>query len=120
MKKILPLLLLGLASVTDAQTSTVSAKLDYVPPTKNTDGSAIVGSLTYNIYQGAKGAVKTKVSSTAGSTVTISNVAPGTCFEVSALNGTIEGPHTNEACLPFSPGSPSSLTVTVVITLTTP
>lgn len=117
MKKFLFLALMPVFAL--AQTS-VTARLNWTAPTVHTDNSPISGALTYNVYQGAKGATKPKVSSAIVGVSTQLTAAPGACFQVSAVEGNIESSLSSEACLPLPPNAPSGVTVTVVVTVTTP
>lgn len=117
MKMILALATASAFVVALAQTPPVrEAKLSWSPVTTATDNSLITG-VTYNIYQGAKGATKAKIKSGVTAVIfTASALPPGeTCFNVSAqtaANG--EGGVSSEACksLPFSaPNEPATLTV---------
>lgn len=95
-----------------AQTATVTIK----PPTTNTDGSAITGAITYNIYQGPKAGPFTKtVAGTATTVNTIASLTAGTCFEASAIVGGTESGPSAITCLlqPNSPGITVTLNVTI-------
>lgn len=94
-----------------------TAVLTWTPPTAYTDGSPIVGALTYNVYQGLQGAPKVKVGSPATTaTATIStglNNGATYCWTVTATQGTNESAPSNEACKTFPlvpPAAPTGLT----------
>lgn len=100
-----------------------TATLTWVPPTTNTDGSPITGTLTYNIYEGQGASVSTcTVGSTpsqtglSGTTVTISTgLQDGTtaCFAVTAVEGGVESAKSNTATKTFPPATPLAPTLTV-------
>lgn len=93
------------------------AVLAWTAPVSNTDGSAIAGAVTYNIYQGLTGSLVRVQSAVTASSVTITTgLTPGTsqCFAVTAVVGGIEGAQSNAACkaIPFPiPNAPTNLTV---------
>lgn len=113
-----------------AQTTTMGATLKFGVPTTRTDGSPIVGPLTYYAVYGAKGSAasaKTRFATPVkpDGSVVIPGMAPGTCFQVitselQPVNVPIESAPTNEACLPFPPNGATNLTVTVSIQITSP
>lgn len=117
MKKLLVLLL---ALPAFAQTiSPYSASLSWTAPTANTDGSAITGSLTYNIYQGASGAlgatpVQTGITTTSATITAGLSAGATVCFAVTAVEGGVESAQSAQACKTFPkpvPVSPTGLTV---------
>lgn len=118
MKIALALFAICIAGIASAQTSTLNTTLNFKAPTTHTDGSAITGALTYNIYQGAKGATKPKVTTFTTTTGTVANVAPGACFQVTAVEAGVESALSQEACILAAPGVPTNVTVTVQITIT--
>ena len=103
MKKISLLLAALLLSVSAYAANT--AVLTWTGPTTYTDGTPIVGTLSYNIYQGVQGQPKVKVGSPATTaTVTIStglNNATTYCWTVTAVLATLESAQSNEACKTF-------------------
>ena len=107
------------AGPTVSQTVHVS----FTPPTTTTDGSAISGALTYNVY-GATSATGTWAKVDSGATASpVSFTAPAgdTCFAVTAVeqdNGSpVESAPSPATCLTI-PGAPTGVTVTVSITIT--
>jgi len=118
MKRLLPLSLAFLASLAQAQTATLS----WTAPTTFTNGSAISGTITYNLYAGVQGSTLAKIQSaitTATTTVTGSTSLPaGTtvCFAVTAVVAGVESAQSAQACaavpLP-TPGVPTQITVVV-------
>lgn len=105
-------LLAGPAAAQAANTATIT----FTAPTALADGSAIpVGSvLSYNVYQGEKGAAKTKVatiSASPGSVTTGLSTGKAYCFQLSAVLNGLEGAQSNEACKSFVP--PGIFTITV-------
>jgi hypothetical protein len=108
------LMLMGAAS---AQGAGNTAALAWTAPTVNTDGSALTGALTYNIYQGAKGAEVKSVSGVTTTTYTVSSgLTDGStvCWYVTAVEGGQESASSAEVCKTFPPAipqAPASLTV---------
>jgi hypothetical protein len=106
-----------LATAAYAQTAR-QAVISFAAPTKYTDGSSIPASvaISYNVYQGAKGAVKPKVATiTATSTTINTGLAAGeTCWQVSSVANGVESALSNEACksFPFPATDPVTITVT--------
>jgi hypothetical protein len=100
--------------------SAATASLSWTPPTANVDGSAITGTITYNVYQGVQGATPAKVQSaltTASATVT-AGLTPGTtqCFTVTAVVNGVESAQSNSGCAAVSyptPGAPTQITVVI-------
>jgi hypothetical protein len=81
-----------------------------------TVGAPIVGTPSYNVYQGAQGATKSKVGSASAVTYTATGLTQGTtvCWQVSAVLAGQESALSNEACKTFpllAPGAPTSLKV---------
>jgi hypothetical protein len=111
MKKLL--LILALPIVANAQAAN-TAVLTWTAPTTYTDGTPIVGTLGYNVYQGAQGSTtKTKVGAATSTTFTVSSgLASGStvCFQVSTTQGTQESALSNEACKTFPPPTPQAPT----------
>lgn len=90
--------------------------INFTPSTQNTDGTAIDGPVTYNLYQGIKGAAKTKVGTVAATGTTINTgLANGVeyCWEVTAVARGNESARSNEACKSFPFGTPAAVTITV-------
>ncbi len=110
--KLLALLLLS--SVASAG----QAVLTITPPTLNTDGSTIIGQITYNVYKGAQGqAVKPLlVTGLTATTYTALNLTAGTttCFNVTAnVVGETESAYSNEVCKTIPPTNPNPPTITI-------
>jgi len=94
--------------------------LDWVAPTTNTDGSAITGAITYNVYQGASATSLAKVQSgiTALTTTVTTGLTPGAeaFFSVTAV---AEGEESSEVSavsilIPaLVPNAPTGLTAAV-------
>lgn len=96
-------------------------KLAYTAPATFTNGAAITGTITYNLYQGASGAALAKIQSgIAGTTAVVTaNVVPGTtyCFAITAVVATVESAQSTQACAVVAvptPGAP--LTLTIIVT----
>lgn len=103
----------ALAGCSVAQSGTPSAALTWSAVIANTDGTPVVAPVTYNIYQGAKGAeaatpVATGVTATTWTATT--GLSPGTtvCWEVTAVSGAgIESAKSAEVCRTFAPSIPN-------------
>jgi hypothetical protein len=94
-----------------------TATVTFIAPTKNTDGTAITGTLTYNLYQGTTAGAETKVASAiAGSPFTVSTglVASTTVYwYLTAVENGVESAPTNEACKVFPGVVPGTFTITI-------
>lgn len=97
-----------------------SASISWTGPTLNTDGSAITGAVTYNLYTGAQGVAPEVTSvqkgiTTPSATVTTGLTAGATvCFAVSAVVGGVEGAQTAPSCVAVplpTPGVPTQVTI---------
>jgi hypothetical protein len=104
-----------------AQTASTSVTLSWTAPTKNTDGSAITGTLTYNLYQGPAAGPFVKVASNiTGTSDVVTSLSAGNCFAVTAVETgsatSTESALSNTSC-DIVPGSPSGLTITVTVTV---
>lgn len=89
-----------------------SVTLTWTAPTQNTDGTAITQSLTYNVYQGPKGAEAATPVATGVTALTWSGTAglqPGTtvCWEVTAQDSGGESAKSAEVCKTFAPSVPN-------------
>ncbi|HEY4355636.1 MAG TPA: hypothetical protein VGN16_07820 [Acidobacteriaceae bacterium] len=104
------------ASRADAAAPPNTATITFSAVTTYTDGTAIAGPVTYNVYQGAKGSTaKVKVGTiTTINTSVSSGLLTGQeyCFEVTAVAGGVEGDHSNEGCKKFI-GTPGTVVITV-------
>jgi hypothetical protein len=119
MKRVLCTALLALvAACAIAQTATTSVALGWTAPTQNVDGSAISGALTYNLYQGPKAGPFTKVGSgLAAVSTTVTSLAAGACFAVTAVETTgSESALSNTACA-LQSAAPSGMSVVVTVTV---
>jgi hypothetical protein len=127
MKRLLILAALSLlAGVAHAQAATpppavsTSVGLNWTAPTANTDASAIIGTLTYNLYQGPKAGPFAKVASgITGTTTIVTSLSAGTCFWLSAVeaitaSSTAESVPTGPVCA-TQPGSPGGLSISVTV-----
>lgn len=116
-KRLLVALLLALAAcVAEAQTVTTSIPVSWTAPTTNTDGTAITGTLTYQLYQGVKGGAFTAVGTPVSAlTVTVTSATAGACFTVVAIetigSAVTDSTPSNTLCAEI-PGSPGGLTLT--------
>lgn len=128
MKKYLLLFaLLASAVPAFAQTTgpTVTATISYTAPTLNTDGSAISGAITYNIYAAAQGTTPVQVATGVSANpeiyvAALTTIPYGTteCFAVTSVANGVESALSSPlACKTFAaptPGSPTNVTVTLV------
>ena len=126
MKKYLLLfaLLAAVPAFAQSATPTVTSTIAFVAPTQNTDGSAISGAVTYNVYAAAQGTTPVKVASGVTSdpttyVVPITTIPYGTteCFALTTVNNGVESALSSPlACKTFTPptpGAPTNVTVTI-------
>lgn len=119
--RILGLLLLSclFASLATSQTTGHSAAIAWTAPTANSDGSALTGALTYNLYQGPDGALVSVQTGLTGLTATVTTglTAGSTqCFAVTAVENGVESAPSLESCVTLpvlAPAAPGLPTVTV-------
>lgn len=112
---------LALLAAGIAQAAPPTALVSWTAPTANTDASAIVGAITYNIYVGTlvSGACAlAKVQSGVATATTTVALTPGTtaCVAVSAVVGGVESAQSNQAtaAVPLpTPNAPSQITVVI-------
>jgi hypothetical protein len=113
----LPLLLLATAVL--AQTTPNTANLSWTTPTTNTDGSAISGSVTFNVYESIQGSAPTgspiATGLTAASDAISTGLADGStdCFNVTAVVAGQQSAFSNQACKSFPAGTPNAPVLTV-------
>lgn len=105
-----------LAGCAQAISAPLSVALSWTAPTTFTNGSAITGAITYNIYQGASGAevsAQTGVSATSVTITTGLSAGSTVCWQVTAVVGGVESSRTTEVCetFPAQPNPPTNLTV---------
>lgn len=107
---IILLLLFAMRTANAAYTSVV---IRWTPPTQYDDNTSIARALTYNVYQGAKGAAKTTriASGITGTQYTLTGAALGPCFDMTAVDGPAESLHTTEVCLAAVPKTPTALVI---------
>lgn len=104
-----------------AQTVTQNIQLGWVAPTKNTDGSAITGTLSYTLFQGPSAGPFIQVATgLSGTSTTVTSATAGNCFALAAVEA--QGATTTASALSptvcaLIPSSPSGVTVTVSITV---
>lgn len=102
-------------------TASATVTLNWPAPTLNTDGSALTGSLTYNLYQGPKAGPVTKVASgLTGTSTVLSTLTAGACFWLSAVEvlpgNTVESTPTGPICA-VQPNPPGTLSVSITVTI---
>lgn len=95
-----------------------TATITFTRPTQYTDGSALGSAITvtYNVYQGAKGSTsKPKVATITSTATTVSSgLQPGeTCWQISAVANGVESALSNEGCKTFAFPAPETVTITV-------
>lgn len=117
MKHLALFLALAFLSVFASAQAAPTATITFSPPTAYADGTPIAAGtvLSYNLYQGEKGAAKTKVGSvTSPTTVTTGlQVGKSYCWAVSAVANAVEGALSDEACKSFPFPAPGKITITV-------
>jgi hypothetical protein len=100
-----------------------SITLSWVAPIANTDGSAISGTLSYNLYTvTATGSTSLQTGIT-GLTNQRTNLNAGTpCYALTAVENGIESSPTNPVCVTVTagPNAPTSISVSITITATSP
>lgn len=110
--------LLILFAVTAQAQTPRSATITFTASTAHTDGTALTGALSYEVWQGLKGGTKAKVGTiTATNTTITSGLLGGNeyCWHVitvEAGNPTVSAP-SNEACKAFAQSAPNTVTITV-------
>lgn len=113
------IILLDVLLVSSAYAQTASVTIRWTAPTTHTDNSPITTPLTYNVYSGAKGAVKTKIGTVGAGTTTFAapNVVIGSCFAVTAVeSGAGESVQSSEACMLAVPKPPAGVTfITITV-----
>lgn len=113
--------LAALSTLAFAQTVTQNIVLGWTAPTKNTDGSAISGALTYTLFQGpANGPFVQVATGLTGTTTTVTSASAGNCFTLAATEAqgatsTTSAPSPTVCAL--IPGSPSGVTISVTISV---
>lgn len=106
------------ACVSGASGVTPTASITFTVPTLNTDGTAIAGPITYNLYQSSTSGAEVKVASALKGTpiAVTTGLAPKTTvyFKVSVVdaNGN-ESALSNEVCKSFPASVPGTVTITV-------
>ena len=91
--------------------------LSWAAPTSNTDGSALIASLTYNVYQGSSATTLAKVQSalTAPTATISSGLTAGTTqyFAVTSVENGVESTQTTPVSIAIPqpvPNAPTALT----------
>lgn len=113
-----------------AQTVARSTTVSLVAPTQYTDGTALTGATTYNVYNGVAGGTFTKIASgvspvacpagvtpPAGGVCLVAQpfVAAKPCFSLTAVNVNESDP-SNSSCVKI-PSGPGGIQVTVIVTV---
>lgn len=120
MKRILLLVaaLLAASAASAVSAAAPAFTVTWAAPTQYTDGTTIVGAITYQMYVGAKGAeVKYKTPVTASPYVLVPTPGPGeTCVYVTATVASVESAPSAEVCgtvAATAPKPPSVVAATV-------
>lgn len=95
-----------------------TANISFVAPTLNSDGSAVVKPLTFNLYQSTTAGQEMKVASgsTSSPIVVSTGLTPRTTyyFRVSVTDaGGNESALSNEVCKSFPAAVPGAVTITI-------
>lgn len=118
-----PLVLCALMapSVGHAQVSSSQVTVSWTKPTLNTDGSAITGTVSYNMYEGtsATGPWTKVLGQLSAVAEELSTITAGNCFAVTAVVASVESALSTGVCLK-QPDAPTGLTTSVILILTTP
>jgi hypothetical protein len=114
-------LFIALSASALAQTVTTEVSLGWTAPTKNLDGSAIAGTLTYAVFQGPAAGPFTQVASgLTGVSTIISSATAGNCFAVEAIE-TLGASSTASGLSPTVcaalPSPASGLTISITLTV---
>jgi len=103
-------------TIANAQTAR-TATITFTRPTKYVDGTDIAAgtSVTYRLYQGARGAQKVQVTEFTGTATQVNyGLQPGeTCWQVSAIANGKESELSNEGCKTFAWPATEPVTITV-------
>lgn len=97
--------------------------LGWVAPTQNTDGSAITGALTYNLYSVTSTGSTSLQTGITGTTNQRTNLNAGTpCYSLTAVVNGLESAPTVPVCVAVvaGPNAPTSVSVTITLTATSP
>ena len=118
MRNFVAALLLVFACAASAQTAARTATITFTAPTARTDGSAITGTLSYQVWQGLKGGTKALAGTINTTSATISTgLQRGKeyCWDVVVIEAgnPANSDHSAEACKAFSLSSPNTVTITV-------
>lgn len=94
-----------------------TATITFTAPTQYVDGTAIAADtvITYNVYQGARGAQKAQVATITATATTINTgLQPGeTCWQVAAVAHGVESELSDEGCKTFSWPATERVIITV-------
>lgn len=109
---------LFVATVAGAQTANRTATITFTAPTARTDGSAITGTLQYEVWQGLKGGTKALAGTINNTSATITTGLVGGreyCWDVVVVEAgnAAKSDHSAEACKAFALSSPNTVTITV-------
>jgi hypothetical protein len=109
------------ATSVSAQTVSQSIQLGWTAPTKNTDGSAISGTLTYTLFQGPSGGPFVQAATgVSGTSTVVTSISSGNCFSLAAVE-TVGVSVTTSALTPtvcaLVPSPATGLQISVTITV---
>lgn len=115
------LILLLVSPWAHGQTITQNIQLGWTAPVKNTDGSAITGTLTYLLFQGPSGGPFVQVATgVSGTSTVVTSTSDGNCFALAAVE-TIGASSTTSALTPtvcaLVPSPASGLSISLTITV---
>lgn len=102
--------------------ASASLTISWKAPTTNTDGTAITGTPTYNLYQGPRSGPYVKVASAlTGTSTVISSLAAGNCFwlsdvETLAPGNTVESLPAGPYCT-VQPNAPGGIALSITVTI---
>lgn len=97
-----------------------TATITFPAVTQDTDNNALVGAVTYNVYQALKGSPTVKVGTiTTTNTTVTAGLQSGLeyCWQITAVAQGVEGAKGAidpvKSCKKFDPGTPGIVTITV-------
>lgn len=118
MKRLLLLVAALIVSTVASAQAARTATITFTAPTARTDGSAITGTLQYEVWQGLKGGTKALAGTINNTTATITTGLVGGreyCWDVVVVEAgnAAKSDHSAEACKAFALSSPNTVTITV-------
>jgi hypothetical protein len=96
---------------------TLIVTMSWSAPAQNTDNSPVSPPLTYTVFQGGRGVVKTAVASKLAALAFTPDLTKGLCFELSTTDKDgDEGPRSPEVCVPSIPLAPGAFKFVITLT----